>query len=95
MDEHDLKKKIAVSFQNLIADVAAAETLQSPDNPFTHVVISREFLEAQTSAPVLSDEELRKILGDIDEAIKQDRSLQELMGLVKTGLGLLAKYGVV
>ncbi len=95
MNEDELKVKIAKDFQAVIADIAAAETLQSQDNPFSRVTFGREFLEAQLSAPVLSDAELLKITSDIDKAIEENRNLQEVVGLLKTGLTLLAKYGVI
>ena len=95
MNETALKRRIASNFQALVADVSAAETIQSPDNPFSHVVLSREFLEAQLSAPVLSDEKLKTVIEDIDKAIEQERSIADVMALVKTGLSLLAKHGVL
>jgi hypothetical protein len=95
MNEDELKVKIANDFQAVIADIAAAETLQGQDNPFYRVTFGREFLEAQLSAPVLSDEELMKVASDIDKAIEENRSLQEVVGLLKTGLTLLSKYGVI
>lgn len=95
MNEHQLKIKISNDFQAVIADISAAETLQSKDNPFSRVTFGREFLEAQLSAPVLSDKELTKITSDIDKAIEDNKSLQEVVGLLKTGLTLLAKYGVI
>ena len=95
MNENELKEKIAKDFQAVIGNIAAAETLQSQDNPFSRVTFGREFLEAQLSAPVLSDEELMKVASDIDKAIEENQSLQEVVGLLKTGLTLLAKYGVV
>lgn len=95
MNEDELKVKIANDFQAVITDIAVAETLQSQDNPFYRVTFGREFLEAQLSAPVLSDEELMKVASDIDKAIEENRSLQEVVGLLKTGLTLLSKYGVI
>lgn len=95
MTEDELKVKIGNDFQRLIADIAAAETIQSEDNPFSRVVFSKEFLQAQLSAPILSDEQLMKTLTDIDKAIQENKSLQDVVGLLKTGLTLLAKYGVV
>lgn len=95
MNENQLKEKIAEDFQAVIADIAAAETLLSQDNPFSRVTFGRGFLEAQLSAPVLSDEELMKVASDIDKAIEENKSLQEVVGLLKTGLTLLAKYGVI
>ena len=95
MNEDELKVKIANDFQNVISDIAAAETLQSKENPFSRVTFGRDFLEAQLSAPVLSDEELMKIAAEIDNAIEENKSLQEVVGLLKTGLTLLSKYGVI
>ena len=95
MNEDELKVKIANDFQNVISDIAAAETLQSKENPFSRVTFGREFLKAQLSAPVLSDEELMQIAADIDKAIEEKKTLQEVVGLLKTGLTLLSKYGVI
>jgi hypothetical protein len=95
MNETELKNKIANDFQTLVSDIAAAETLESQDNPFSRVTFGRDFLEAQLSAPVLSDEELKKVITSIDKAIEESKSLKEVVGLVSTGLKLLAKYGVI
>ena len=95
MNEDELKAKITKDFQAVIADIAAAETLQSQDNSFSRVTFGKEFLEARLSAPVLSDDKLMKIASDIDKAIEENKSLQEVVGLLKTGLTLLAKYDVI
>jgi len=95
MNENELKKKIANDFQAVIADIAAAETLQSQDNPFSRVIFGKDFLEAQLSAPVLSNEELMSVVSNIDKAVEENESLQEIVGLLKTGLTLLVKYGVI
>ena len=95
MNESELKAKIVNDFQSLVADIAAAETLQSHKNPFSKVTFSKKFLNAQLSAPILSNEELMKILSDIDKAIENDKSLQEVVNLLKKGLILMAQYGVI
>ena len=95
MNESELKVKMINDFRALIDDIARAETLQSQDNPFSKVTFSRKFLEAQLSTPVLSDEELEKLLSDIDKAIEDNKSLEQVIRLLKKGLKLLAKYGVI
>lgn len=95
MTEEELKARIAKDFQSAILNVAAAETLQSNENPFSRVVFRKEFLEAQLKAPVMSDEELMKVVADIDNAIEENKSLPEVVGLLQKGLMLLAKYGVI
>ena len=95
MNEDELKFKIATDFQSLVSDIAAAETLQSTDNPFSRVIFGTEFLKAQLNAPVLSDEDLKDIIVGIDDAIASNQSLKEVIGLVSAGLKLLAKYGII
>lgn len=92
MDEAKLREKIVTDFTELVNDIADAQTFESSDNPFKKVVLSDDFLRAKLTAPVLKDQELKSILGEIDKAMEQDRQLKEIVQLVGKGLKVALKF---
>ena len=89
MDQQELKVSLVNDLKKLIDDMAASETVLDNNNPFASAMPSEEFMNAKLSAPVLSKDELHKILSEIDKAMADNKSLKELVDLVKLGLPFL------
>lgn len=95
MNQTELKSKLNRDFQALVNDLAAAQVVVDNGNPFDRVTLNPKFLGTMLTTPVMSDEELKVVLDDIDAAIQRNDDLREVANLVGTGLSLLAKYGVL
>ncbi len=94
MNEDELKTKIVKDFNRMVSDLAAAETLTDTGNPFSRVSFSSEFLNAELSRPIMQDDELKTILGDMNKAIEKNETLKTVVALAGKGLKLAAKYAV-
>ena len=89
MDQQELKANLVNDLKKLIDDLAASETVLDSNNPFARVTVSEEFKNAKLSAPVMSKEELNKIVSDIDKAMAADKSLKDVVDLLKQALPFL------
>ena len=92
MTEAELRKKIVRDFRELVNDIANIQTIESSDNPFKKVSLSTEFLNAKLTAPVLTDDELKTILTNIDKSIEEEKQIKDILKLVGQGLKIAAKF---